>query len=150
MEWLKNEWLVLLTSLIPFTEMRGSIPYGILVGFSPLESVLTSLAGNLILIPILLLIMDPVFTYFKTLSKFRAWIDHIEERSTEKFQNYRKWRFFGLMLFVAIPLPTTGVYTGCLIAVLLKMKFSTAWISISLGAVIMASLIGLIAGGVLG
>ncbi len=150
MEWLKNEWLVLLMSMVPFTEMRGSIPYGILVGFTPLQSTVTSLIGNLILIPILLLIMEPVFGYFKTLSRFRAFVEHIEDKSQKKFHSYRKWRFFGLMLFVAVPLPTTGIYTGCLIAVLMKMKFTNAWLSISMGAVIMGAIVGLIAGGVLG
>lgn len=150
MEWLKQEWLVFITSMIPFTEMRGSIPYGILVGFTPLQSTLTSLVGNLVLIPILLLIMDPIFKYFKTLGRIRSWVEHIEDKSQKKFHNYRKWRFFGLMLFVAVPLPTTGVYTGCLIAILMKMKFTNAWLSISLGAVIMATIIGLISGGLLG
>lgn len=150
MTWFKQEWIVFISSMIPFTEMRGSIPYGALVGFSALESTLISLAANLLLIPVLLLIYEPVFNYFKTLGHLRDWVFRVENRAQGKYHHFRGYRFFGLMLFVALPLPGTGIYTGCLAAVLMKMSFTKAWLSISIGAVLMATIIGFITAGVLG
>ncbi len=132
---LSKELLVFLTSMMPIAELRVAIPLGISLGMSPVSSALISVFGNLLIIPILMLILKPMFTYFKTIVKFRDWINKFEERAANKMKNYRKFRLIGLFLLVAIPIPTTGVYTGVVAANVLKIRFKNAWFAIPIGVV---------------
>lgn len=132
---LSKELLVFLTSMMPISELRGAIPLGISLGMSPVDSTLISVLGNLLIIPFLMLILKPMFTYFKTIVRFRDWINKFEERAAHKMKNYRKFRLIGLFLLVAIPIPTTGVYTGVVAANVLKIRFKNAWFAISIGVV---------------
>lgn len=132
---LSKEMLVFFTSMMPIAELRGAIPLGISLGMSPVDSALISILGNLLIIPILMVILKPMFTYFKTIVRFREWINRFEDRAANKMKNYRKFRLIGLFLLVAIPIPTTGVYTGVVAANVLKIRFKNAWFAISLGVV---------------
>jgi len=127
--------LVFFTSMMPIAELRGAIPLGISLGMSPVDSALISVFGNLLIIPILMVILKPMFTYFKTIVRFREWINRFEDRAANKMKNYRKFRLIGLFLLVAIPIPTTGVYTGVVAANVLKIRFKNAWFAISLGVI---------------
>ncbi|MBN2260159.1 MAG: small multi-drug export protein [Clostridiales bacterium] len=139
-----NELIVLLTSMAPISELRGAIPLGINLGLIPLESLALSLIGNLLIVPILLLIVKPVFTYFKTLKQFRLWINKYEDRAANKVKNYRKYRLLGLFLLVAVPIPTTGVYTGAVAANVLNISFKNAWIAISMGVLVAGGIVYMI------
>lgn len=130
----------LLMSMIPISELRGAIPLGVTLGLTPAGSTLISVVGNALIVPFLLWLIEPLFTRLKTLTKLRTWIERYEERAVTKFHDFRKYRFWGLLLFVAVPFPTTGAYTGCVIAVMLGMKFRSAWVSIT-GGVIISGLI---------
>ena len=132
---LSREMLVFFTSMMPIAELRGAIPLGISLGMSPVDSALISVSGNLLIIPILMVILKPMFTYFKTIVRFREWINRFEDRAANKMKNYRKFRLIGLFLLVAIPIPTTGVYTGVVAANVLKIRFKNAWFAISLGVI---------------
>ena len=132
---LTKEMIVFFTAMLPISELRGAIPLGINLGIEPINSFLLSVMGNLIIVPILLFVLHPIFTYFKTLRRFRDWINSYEERAAKKVKSYRKFRLLGLFLLVALPIPTTGVYTGVVAANVLKIKFKNAWIIISLGVV---------------
>ena len=132
---LSREMLVFFTSMMPIAELRGAIPLGISLGMSPVDSALISVFGNLLIIPILMVILKPMFTYFKTIVRFREWINRFEDRAANKMKNYRKFRLIGLFLLVAIPIPTTGVYTGVVAANVLKIRFKNAWFAISLGVI---------------
>lgn len=129
------EWIVFLTAMTPISELRGAIPLGISLGMSPINSTVISLIGNLLIVPILLLILRPIFEYFKTIKQLRNWINRYEERAAHKVKNYRKFRLIGLFLLVAIPIPTTGVYTGVVAANMLKISFKNAWLAISAGVI---------------
>lgn len=128
--------IVFFTAMMPISELRGAIPLGINLGMEPMNSFILSVIGNLIIVPILLLIVRPIFTYFKTLKRFREWINKYEERAAIKVKSYRKFRLLGLFLLVAIPIPTTGVYTGVVAANVLQIKFKNAWSAISLGVIV--------------
>ena len=128
--------IVFFTAMMPISELRGAIPLGINLGMEPMNSFILSVIGNLIIVPILLLIVRPIFTYFKTLKRFREWINKYEERAARKVKSYRKFRLLGLFLLVAVPIPTTGVYTGVVAANVLQIKFKNAWLAISLGVIV--------------
>lgn len=147
MEIWQKALMVIVTGGAPISELRGAIPLGVTFGFTPFESFLMSVLGNLLIVPPVLGLIEPLFTHFKKLDALRKGITRLEERTAEKMTHYREYRLLGLFILVAIPFPGTGAYTGCLAARILKIRFLNAWLTIS-GGVIAAGLIvyGLTAG----
>ena len=127
-----NYVYVLIISMLPIIELRGAIP----VAFAFIISIL----GNLLPIPFILLLIKPVCEWLKKTRLF-AWLPRFLERKVaknqEKITKYAKW---GLFLFVAIPLPGTGAWTGALVASFLDFKFKDALLAIT-GGVLTAGLI---------
>lgn len=136
--------MVIITSATPVSELRGAIPLGVSLGFTPLDSLLLSLVGNLLIIPPVLWLIEPLFTRFKRLKSMRGWISGIEAKTAGKMKHYREYRLLGLFLLVAVPLPGTGAYTGCLAARLLKISMLKSWAAISLGVLVAGGLIYLL------
>lgn len=132
--------MIIVTGGAPISELRGAIPLGVTLGFTPFESFLLSLLGNLLIVPPVLLLIEPLFSHFKKLDALREGITRIEERTAQKMKHYREYRLLGLFILVAIPFPGTGAYTGCLAARILKIGFFNAWLAIS-GGVITAGLV---------
>ncbi len=135
-----NYVYVLLISMFPIVELRGAIPVAFALGLDPLLSFMVAIVGNLLPIPFILLLIKPVCNWLKTTRLF-AWLPHFLEKKVdknrEKVEKYAKW---GLFIFVAIPLPGTGAWTGALIASFLDFKFKDALIAI-IGGVLTAGLI---------
>lgn len=132
---IRNEMIVVFFSALPIVELRGGIPLGISMGFTPFESFILSVIGNLIPIPFLLKLYRPIIRYVartKLLVKPASWIVKKVDSSTSKVINYE---MLGLFLLVAIPLPTTGAWTGSAVAAFLKIDFKKAWIIVSLGVI---------------
>lgn len=117
---------VFLISMMPIAELRGAIPIGVTLGLTPMNAAIIAIIGNSIIVPILLLIITPLFTRFKKLKAFRGFFTRYEERAARKIGHYREYRLIGLFLLVAIPLPMTGAYTGCVAAVITKISFKRA------------------------
>ena len=131
---LQNKILtVFIMSIAPISELRGAIPLGISLGMSPEEATIISIFGNAIIVPVLLLIVKPLFDKFRTIRFFTSFVEKFESRAANKVKNYRKFRLLGLYILVAIPLPTTGVYTGCVAATVMNIKFKNALIAIVAG-----------------
>lgn len=124
---------VFIMSIAPISELRGAIPLGISLGMTPEEATIISVFGNAIIVPVLLLIVKPLFDKFRTVRLFTSFVEKFESRAANKIKNYRKYRLFGLYILVAIPLPTTGVYTGCVAATVMNIKFKNALIAIVAG-----------------
>lgn len=138
------EWIVLLTAMTPVSELRGAIPLGISLGMNPVEATLIAILGNLLIVPLLLWIVRPVFKYVKTFKRFRETINRYEERAAGRVRHYRKFRLLGLFLLVAVPIPTTGVYTGVVAANVLKIRFRNALLAISAGVLSAGGLVYLL------
>jgi len=136
MKKLTNELIVFFTAMTPVSELRGAIPLGISLGINPFESLLIALLGNLMIVPILLLFLQKLFKIFKDNFKFGKIVDSWEKRAMNKAKKYRKLKLFGLFLLVAIPIPTTGAYTGVIVANILDIKFKNALFAISAGVVV--------------
>ena len=106
--------------------------------------------GNLLPVPIILLFIKKLIGWMKTtkkLNKLGLWLESKAEKNTPKVQRFE---VFGLMIFVAIPLPMTGAWTGALVAALTGMKFRNALVSITGGVLIAGVIVTLICEGVLG
>ncbi len=135
-----NYVYVLIISMLPIIELRGAIPVAFALGMPLVPSFIVSVVGNLLPVPFILWLITPFCNWLKTtkmLSWFPEFLERKVDKNKEKVTKYANW---GLFLFVAIPLPGTGAWTGALIASFLDFKFRDAFIAIT-GGVITAGII---------
>ncbi len=145
---LPNEALILITSALPVLELRGAIPLGLNLHEPLLKVSLLAIVGNLIPIPALLFFLEPVSSKLRKFYLFEKFFSWLFARTRKKSKLIEKYEFFGLIIFVAIPLPMTGAWTACIAASLLKMPFKRAFTAISIGVSIAALIVaGLCCGG---
>lgn len=129
--------LTLLVSMIPIIELRGGVPFGVAMGLTVQQAFWAALIGNLIPVPFIILFVRKVFSWIKGhIPKLSSLVDRMEKRAWEKSDQVQKYQMLGLLLFVAIPLPGTGAWTGALIAALMDMKLTRAVPVIALGVLI--------------
>lgn len=140
-EFLTKELTVLLMATLPIIELRGAIPMGISMGMSPLHAFIISFIGSVLPVPVIIFATRPIFKVLRERRFFRTFIDNITTKTMKKSGQVQKYGFWGLILFVAIPLPGTGVWTGSLISVLLDMRVKLALPAIILGNLIAGLLI---------
>ena len=127
-------WLIVgIVSMVPLIELRGGLIAAALLGMPLWEGILFCLIGNIIPVPFILLFITPIFSWLKTTKLFRPLVEKIEARSMGKSEKIRKAEFWGLVLFVGIPLPGTGAWTGSLIACLLNVDKKKAFCAVILG-----------------
>jgi len=139
--------LTLLTTALPISELRGGIPLGISLGLDPLFTFFIAIIANA-------LIFFPVFFalrlfYDKLLFRiplFDKYLDNLRKRGKPKVEKYGFW---GLTLFVAIPLPITGVYTATILAWLLGIDWRKAFPAVGLGVIVAGVVVLLITLGVI-
>ena len=135
--------IVFLISLMPILELRGGLLAASLLNLPPMPSYIICIIGNLIPIPLILWFLDSVFAFMKKHNILKKFVLFCERKGLEKQDKITKYGFWGLVLFVGIPLPGTGAWTGCLIATLLRMDKKKAFLASIIG-VIMASIIMMI------
>lgn len=127
--------IIFIISMIPILELRGGMIAACLLGLNPYTSLLICIIGNIIPIPLILWFITPVFNWFKKkkgLKKFANWCESHAAKNQGKID---KLKYYGLFVFVAIPLPTTGAWTGSLIASLLGLDKKKSCIATILGVV---------------
>ena len=144
---LSREFTVMFTAALPVIELRGAIPVGISLGLSPLHAAVLGFIGSMIPVPFVLFSIRPIFNYLKKTRFFRKFVDSITNRSMAKSGNIKKYGLWGLILFVAIPIPGTGVWTGSIIAAMLNMRFKWAFPAIFIGNLIAGILIMILSEG---
>ena len=140
----------LFISMLPIIELRGAIPVGAASGIPWYTNYLLCCIGNMLPVPIILLFVGVVLNFMKKikyLDKIAFWVEEKADKHKDKVIRYATW---GLFLFVAIPLPGTGAWTGSLIAALIKMNKKTAFLSVLGGVLCAGVIITLISYGVLG
>ena len=141
-----KEIIVFVVSMIPILELRGSI---LAAGFLKMEFLSTyiiAVIGNMLPIPFILLFIDKIFGWLKK-TKMKNMVEKLESRALSKSDQIKKYGKFGLFLFVAIPLPGTGAWTGALAASLLRMKPKDSIMPIFLGVLAAGLVMSLISFG---
>jgi len=113
--------LVVAVSMLPVIELKGTIPVAIAWGIPKLTSFIFAYIGSCLPVIPLLLLLRPIIKWMYSKKAFKGFANWIETRSEHKGQLIYDYRYIGLFLFVAIPLPTTGVWTGSIVASLLEM-----------------------------
>ena len=143
-----KELVVFIISMIPILELRGSL---IAAGFLKMRffsTYILAVVGNMLPIPFILIFIDKIFLWLKK-TPMKNIVIKIENRAASKSDIIQKYGKFGLFLFVAIPIPGTGAWTGSLAAVMLRMKFKDAIFPIFLGVLTAGLLMSLISFGII-
>lgn len=128
-----REAALFLISMIPLIELRGSIPFGAALGMPWHVVFFISIVGNLLPIPFLILFVRPVFAWLKRTPLFNGLATKLENKLLRKADKVTRYEVIGLALFVAIPLPGTGAWSGAGIAALLGMRLRHALPAIAVG-----------------
>lgn len=133
------ELIVFIISLCPILELRGGLLAASLLGIDMWKAIPICVVGNLLPIPFILLFIEKIFEWLKN-TKLVKLINKLEEKAEKGAQTIMKHKNFGLLLFVGIPLPGTGAWTGSLVAALFHFKLKDAVLAI-LGGIVLATVI---------
>ena len=139
-QYISKEAVVFIISMIPILELRGGLVVSKLIGVPLLTAIPLCIVGNIIPIPFILLFIKQIFKWLKKVKFFEKFVVKLENRAMSKSDSIRRYEFWGLALFVGIPLPGTGAWTGSLIAALLNLDLKKAILAELVG-IVMATVI---------
>ena len=124
----------MLVSMIPIIELRGGLPFGVALGLPYYLAFPAAVIGNLIPAPFIIVYIRRIFALMrKYLPRLNGLVDKLEKKAHLKGKKVQKYQYLGLWLFVAIPLPGTGAWTGSLAAAFLGMRLKKAMPAVVLG-----------------
>ena len=141
-----------LIAMLPVVELRGAIPVGVgMLGRSALPSVyLAAVLGNMLPVPFIIVYIRRIFQWLRRRSRrLDGLVTRLETKAHLKGRMVTRYKYLGLCILVAIPLPGTGAWTGALVAAFLDMRLRSAVPAIFLGVVIAGILVSLVTGGVI-
>ena len=151
-----EELIVFIVSMMPILELRGGLLAAgpAFLDIPVMRAIPICVIGNLLPIPFILLLIKPIFRWLRGTKLFRPMVEKLEAKAMGKSDRIAKYEFWGLVLFVGIPLPGTGAWTGSLIAALLDMDWKKAFAAVCVGVciatVIMYILSYVLIGGIFG
>ena len=150
LETVGRELCVFFCSMIPIIELRGAIPLGAALGVPIWQSYLLSVVGNMLPVPIILLFVKKVLSFMSRcrVKFFNKVANYVYEKAEKNRARIEKYSFWGVALFVGIPLPMTGAWTGSLVAAMLNMKFWKAVLSALVGVLCAGIVMTLISYGI--
>ena len=141
-------------SMMPLLELRGGLLASSLLKVSAVQAIPICIIGNILPIPFILLFIKKIFQWMKKVKCFRGLIVKLENRAMGRSEKIQQYEFWGLVLFVGIPLPGTGAWTGALVASLLgidwKKAFGAIVVGVCMASVIMYILSYVVIGGIFG
>ena len=137
-----KELIVFIISLLPILELRGGLIAASLLNLNPVTGYILSIIGNTLPVPFILIFINKILNWMENckinwMKKIARWLD---KKAKKHKKTIDKYGYLGLILFVGIPLPGTGAWTGCLLASVLNMNKKKSFICIMLG-ILMASII---------
>lgn len=147
---LKHAIILMLISAVPFIELRGGIPYGAAMDLPFWECVIIAILANLLPVPFIILFIRKIFDFCRKKNWLTKQITWLETRVMKKSAVVKKYEAIGLAIFVGIPLPGTGAWSGALLAALLDIRLKTSLPAIFAGVVIAGLLVGGVSYGFLG
>lgn len=145
-----SELIVFVVSMLPILELRGGLIAAKILDIELLKAFAICYAGNMLPIPFILLFIRKVFGFLKRNRKIGAAIEKLEVRSLRKGDKVKKYRLWGLLILVAIPLPGTGGWTGALVADLLDIRISHSLPVIAAGVLIAGFIVSALSYGLVG
>ena len=137
-----------MVSMLPVAELRGGIPFGVAVGLPVWAAFSAAVLGNLIPVPFIIVYIRRIFRWMRErIPKLNSVVDALERKAHLRGENVAKYKYLGLIILVAIPLPGTGAWTGSLAAAFLDMPLRRAIPSIVIGVLIAGLAIGILTHG---
>lgn len=149
-QYISEEAVVFIISMIPILELRGGLLVAKMIGVPLLTAIPLCIIGNIIPIPFILLFIRQIFKWMKKVPFFEKLIVKLENRAMGKSDSIKRYEFWGLALFVGIPLPGTGAWTGSLIAALLEVDFKKAVVAELVGIAMATVIMSIVSYGLLG
>jgi len=132
---LPKDIIIIIIAALPVAELRVSIPIAIAMNISPLKALMLSLLGNMLPVIPTLILLEPISYRLRKFAIWRKFFDWLFEKTKQKADLIQKYEALGLMLFVTLPLPGTGAWSGCIAAALFKIKFRYAFLAILFGVI---------------
>lgn len=148
-QFIPAELVTFIVSLFPILECRGGIIVGRLLGLPLASTIIASVIGNILPIPFILLFIKQIFKWLKPTKLMGPIVTKLEDKAMKKSSALEKGEFIGLLLFVGVPLPGTGAWTGALIASLLGIDIKKASVAILIGIAMATTIVSLIMYGIL-
>lgn len=135
---------VFLLSAVPLIEQRGSIPLGFLLGLNPVLIFVLALLGSMLPVPFILILFEKTYAWLSRYPKLGRIVKIIDKKIATNEHKFDKYKELALVTFIAIPLPTTGLWTGSLVAAFLKFDFKKSMTCAFIGGCLSAAIITLI------
>ena len=149
-QYVSEELVIFIISMIPILELRGGLIAASLLKVPLIKAIPLCIIGNIIPIPFILLFIRQIFKWLGKTKLFHGLVDKLEKKAMSKSDSIKKWEFWGLVLFVGIPLPGTGAWTGSLIAALLEIDIKKAILAELVGIAIATIIMSIFSYGLLG
>ena len=143
-----HELVIFIISLFPILELRGGLIAAALLQVPYAKALIICMIGNIIPIPFILLLIEKIFRWMKKFKTGGRVVDFLERKTLKKRDRIDKWGFLGLVLFVGIPLPGTGGWTGALLASLLRIPVKRSAPAIGIGICLAAAIMSFITYGI--
>ena len=147
---LSKELIAFVVSMVPILELRGGLLAASWMHIDMIRAIVICVIGNIIPIPFILLLITKIFNKLKQTRTFKPMVEKLENKALGKKDQIEKYEFWGLVLFVGIPLPGTGAWTGAVIASLLGIRFRKAFPAIILGILLATCIMTIVSYGILG
>ena len=141
LEWLKDTEVgrvafTMLVSMLPVIELRGGVPFGAALGLPVWQALIAAVVGNMIPIPFIVVYIRRILKWMRRrIPRVGRLVDKLEKKAHLKGRTVSRYKYLGLFIFVAIPLPGTGGWTGALVAAFLDMPLRRAVPSILCGVI---------------
>lgn len=126
-----------MVAMLPISELRGALPYALTLGKLPLAQAFPiAVLGNMVPVPFLMYLLEPGARLVSRVAPGKRFVDWLFARTSARSERVRKYETLGLILFVAIPLPVTGAWTGVVAAYLCGLKKAPSFLAITCGVCI--------------
>ena len=142
--------VIFIISLMPILELRGGLLAATLLKVPYLRALVICVVGNILPIPFVLLFLEMIFKWMEKWNVTKKIVKWLEKKGNSKRSQIDKYGYLGLILFVGIPLPGTGAWTGSLVAILLGLDKKKSFICILIGVMLAAAIMSVVSYGILG
>ena len=135
---------IMLLAMLPLTELRGAIPIGIAMDLNPIAVYIASVIGSTIVSIPLILTFRHILNFFRNIDIFLPLVKKVDSKIESGMKRLKSISILGIILFVGIPLPTTGTWTAAAIASILKIRIKTSLLGVLIGNMMSGIIISLI------
>lgn len=135
---------IMFLAMLPLTELRGAIPIGIAMGLNPIGVYIVSVIGSTIVSIPLIFTFRHILNFFRNIDIFVPLVKKVDIKIESGMKRLKSISILGIILFIGIPLPTTGTWTAAAIASILKMRIKTSLLGVLIGNMMSGIIVSLI------